>query len=121
MIFYKQIISICTGVVLLSLCACTYEQIEDLVPEDLSFEAHVEPLFDNKCASCHYTSGRTEPDLSTGHSYEALVSGAYVVPYDADNSTVVSKIESGHPATNPMSYGETAIVRQWINDGAIEN
>ena len=60
---------------------CTYNWIlpeEDVDPnpdgEPISYATQVQPIFDNKCVSCHNTGG-TAPDLTTGKSYNQVVPG----------------------------------------------
>ena len=85
-----------------------------------TFETYVGPLFAVKCTGCHgdlATGGLnmlTYADLMKGSS-----NGAIVLPGDSANS-ILFQIQSagGHFAN--LTAEELAIVRQWIDEGALE-
>ena len=83
-------------------------------------------IFTPACASCH---GGGSPsaglDLQAGQSYSNLVNvpastepGTRVIPYDPDNSVLVTFLEGGH-RNRPQS--EIDLIRGWITAGAQNN
>ena len=95
---------------------------DDVVVEDVSYEFDIQPLWNQDCASCH--NGTIPPDLRSGSSWSALQDG-WVVPGDADNSTLYkSLIGVGAelmPPGNPWPSSRINLVRDWINQGALDN
>ena len=89
--------------------------------EPVSYSKQIQPIFTNKCVSCHNTGG-TSPDLSTGKSY------AQVVPAQVNLTTPA---ESGiytfpAPSTSVHSWkkysaNEATLVLIWIQEGAKNN
>ncbi|MEM8734609.1 MAG: c-type cytochrome domain-containing protein, partial [Planctomycetota bacterium] len=84
-----------------------------------SLEQQVYDIFNDDCGSCH---GSTNPkaDLNMLRTSE-LVDGGYVVPKDAEASSVWERIAvtrdmpDGAP---PLSEEKLAIIRKWIDEGA---
>lgn len=95
------------------------------VPSEVSFSADVLPVLKASCIRCHGTS-RQSGDLVL-NSYETLMAGAggvsIVVPNEADASELVRVIVTGEMPKNdtPLSEVEIQIIRQWINQGALDN
>jgi len=80
----------------------------------------INPVFQQKCVSCHGISALGGLNLST---YEAAFmggqSGAVIVPGDAAGSLLVIKQQAGgHPGQ--LSSEEIALIMDWINSGALE-
>lgn len=118
-------------ILLLSLSSCYYDE-EVVIPEveldpdvEISFAADIEPLFsqDGKdCTACHNTGG-TNPDLTEGNAYNALVPD-YVQAGEADNSELfLNAPGKNHPIelNFELSANELALIEAWINNGAENN
>jgi hypothetical protein len=74
-------------------------------------------VFDMKCTSCH--SGATPSagyDLST---YDGVMSGGRVIPYEPQNSLLLQKMKDGSmPPGGGLSSNDIAAVEEWILSGA---
>ena len=93
----------------------------------VSFSADIDPIFAaNSCAGCHGGSGglvlTSHTDLMTGGN-----SGVVVISGDADNSILYKKI-SGDTAGERMPLGGSKLdqelidkIKDWINEGALDN
>lgn len=114
------------GSIILMFQSCYYDEILDIevpVPDVVSFENDLQPIFNARCVSCH--SGNTAPDLRGGQSYTALLNG-YVVPGDAAASNLYKSLLNldGVPLMPPagaLSTYDINLVQAWINDGALDN
>ncbi len=102
-----------------------YEEINDGngsgTNEDVSYANDIVPLW-GQCVGCH--QGNTPPDLSD-NSYGNLLNG-YVVAGDAENSVLyMSLLGTGGISLMPpgSSWPQTKInlVKDWINQGALDN
>ena len=94
----------------------------------ISFKFRVLPVLTNYgCTGCHGGSGGlfvgTVAQLLTGGSH-----GAAVVAFNSGNSNLVKKLVSPPPFGSRMPLGGAAlpadtisVIRQWIDEGAIDN
>lgn len=85
----------------------------------LTWDGYVGPLLASKCVACHGVLGglslASYADLQKGSQ-----SGPVVVPGDAANSLLVTKIEGGaHPGQ--LSDDELGKLKDWIDAGAPES
>jgi nitrate/TMAO reductase-like tetraheme cytochrome c subunit len=98
----------------------TPEATPALVVGNPTFDANIEPIFIAECTMCHNTSTLTAGlDLSNyGGVMRGGKDGAIVVPGDSINSLLV-KIQSASHFHNVTS-SELALLKQWINAGALE-
>ena len=93
-------------------------------PGPVSYQDDVQPIFDNSCTVCHGSSGGLSLD-----SYADLMaggnSGDAVVAEDADNSLLVQVIEGTvtpqMPPGGSLSDSDISTIREWIDDGALDN
>ena len=89
-------------------------------PVLVSYQNDVAPLW-SQCVACH--NGNEPPDLQN-NSYDNLLNG-FVVPNDADASVLYkSLLGDGAPLMPPGGqWPDTKInlVRDWINQGALDN
>lgn len=111
----------------LLMVSCEYEFIEIPTPappnpeDTISFSAEIVPIFsDQGCnvSNCH--GGIKEPDLRAENAHESIHNG-FVVPFEPDQSTIFTK-----PAPDGTHYGkytaeQSALVQQWIEQGALDN
>ena len=104
------------------LLSCTYKHIQ---PEgsgllEVNYTQNVLPVFENKCASCHHTSG-VSPLLMGPNSYNSIISGGYINTSSAKDSKLIIKINGGHPQPGALSSIEEQTLLQWIEEGANNN
>ena len=100
-----------------------YEEVEDNSPvEDVSYQADILPLW-GQCVGCH--NGSEPPNLEDMVSYDELLNG-YVVPGDADASILYKSLlgidgVSLMPPGSQWPNAKINAVRDWINQGALNN
>lgn len=96
--------------------------------EKITFDDHVKPLLRQRCASCHNTSKKSG-DLDVT-SFTALMagggSGSAVTPGDVSSSYLFALVnhdeEPYMPPDSPrIPDEEVAMLRGWIEQGALEN
>ncbi len=107
----------------------------------VSFAATIQPIFTNSCAkaNCHVGPVPTgNMNLAAGQAYNQIVnvpaSGLggqiRVIPNNANNSYLIRKLEGGPnivggqmPADGPpfLSAPTIQLIRDWINQGAMNN
>lgn len=101
------------------------------------FAADIQPIFTASCATsgCHAGAGAAGLVLSAGQSYAAIVSvnstqepaRMRVSPGDAANSYLVVKLENRQtvggrmPPSGPLAAASIQNIKNWINQGAINN
>ena len=112
-------------VVGLGLPSCTYytnEFVDIQVPQDLSFDGDIIPMFESSCnnAGCH--SGTIPPDLRAESAYDELIDGEYVTDFTtAENNLLYQKIADGGSMEAFASDTLRAYIKAWIEDGAQNN
>jgi len=102
-----------------------YEAPVGPLPETVSYQSDIQPLWNESCISCH-KPGQTAPDLTAANSYSALTANSkYVVPGSAATSklhkSLVGDGASIMPTSGKWSDAKIALVDKWINDGALNN
>ena len=106
------------------LASCTYHtnDYDPLdVPDNVSFEADIIPIFEARCndAGCH--SGAIPPDLQREVAYKNLINGGYVTDTDvAENNILYQKIDGGSMEVYADDL-ERAYIKKWIEEGALDN
>ena len=102
-------------------------------PQVVSFTGQVQPIFNANCTGCHGTNGGLT--LTAGVSYSQLyhvpassscTSLHRVFPNDANNSVLYLKVVgstcgSRMPQGGSLSITEINLIRDWINQGALNN
>lgn len=92
--------------------------------DSIDFNRDIRPILSNHCFQCHGSDeGTREADLRLDMRDAAI--GA-LVPGDVENSEVVARVESLDPdlrmppdsANKPLSKTQTALLKQWIAEGA---
>ncbi|MBE7436024.1 MAG: hypothetical protein HS100_19060 [Anaerolineales bacterium] len=89
------------------------------------FASSVYPIFEAKCIKCHGVE-QVKEGLSM-LSYDELMAGSFngpvVLPGNADGSLLVDLIARGKmPNRGPkVTEGELQIIKDWINQGALNN
>ena len=106
--------------------SCYYDEVLEMpelpIPEDVSFQSDIQPIFTSSCATCH--DQNRDPDLRDGNAFAALMAGNYIVVGNADNSELFNKLPGiGHPVDVGFNLGadDIALIRAWINEGAKNN
>jgi hypothetical protein len=117
-LFYPAI-----ALMLLLFASCEYEKREELdlgsLPEIVSFQDDIIPLFGEKCTRCH--DGSTTPDLRAENAYFDLSSGNYLDTEVPEESYLYKKISgSGSMAIYASDY-DRALILKWIEQGAPDN
>ena len=116
-------------IVSLTVTSCYYDEIPfeavAPLPETVSYQSDIQPLWDQSCISCH-KPGATAPDLTAANSYSALTANSkYVIPGNAAGSklhkSLVADGTSIMPTSGKWSDAKIALVDKWINDGALNN
>ena len=98
-----------------------------VVPEIVSYQMDVQPLFDSSCTSCHGNKGKLS--LSTyQNTMKGGESGSVIIPNNGTESLLVKKLNgtaSGQamPPDSRYKWNETkiALVTKWIDQGAKNN
>ena len=120
---YKYINGIMLICIIVFVSSCEYEKTEPLNPDDLpeavSLNEHIQPVFDANCVKCH--GGSTAPDLRVENAYFDLISGNYIDSENPENSYLYQKI-SGNGSMAPYADDyERALILKWIEQGAADN
>lgn len=104
-----------------TISACEQETIVIEAPDAVSFEADVQPIFNNSCVSCH---GEVNPagglTLTEGLSYASLQENNCITPGDTSNyanSKLFIKMSSSHGGFSDES--KMIIIRTWVQQGAL--
>ncbi len=111
--------------------SCKYNfivPIEEEVPVDtipgeqpVSFATQIQPIFTNKCISCHKAGG-TAPNLVAGSSYNQIVPAHVNLsnPEESDIYVYPSPATSKH-TWKKYNSSEANLVLKWIKEGAKNN
>lgn len=112
-------------VLFMMLYSCYYDVVsDDSDPEGvISFSQDIQPIFDSHCISCH-PSISPNPDLTEGNSYNSINNGIYIIPEEPETSLLYQRM-LGNPGIMPpsgrLSDPDIALVRVWIEQGALNN
>ncbi|MDX1685495.1 MAG: hypothetical protein R3275_09675 [Saprospiraceae bacterium] len=125
----KQIIRLCAVFFLaIGIQSCYYDNPPELLPfdcEDVSYSTHVQPIFNNSCATngCH--DGTTPPDLRSESSLNELRSQGYINLVTPEESVLYKTVdfqENPMPPGGPkLSQTNIDIILCWIEAGARNN
>lgn len=107
------------------LASCTYhtndyDPLE--VPDDVSFDADIIPIFEAGCndAGCH--NGSIAPDLRRDEAYNSLIRGGYVTDVSAaENNILYQVIDDGGSMYVYATDLDRAYIKKWIEEGALNN
>ena len=124
----KLIAAVFSGLVYSLLGIASVGLAADAPKGKVTFQDQVSPIFRNRCGSCH------NPDKQKGglnlDNFGAMMqgggSGKVVEPGDPDNSKLLLVVTHEEepkmpPASAKIPDGEIAVIRQWIEGGALEN
>jgi len=115
-----------SGILLTMLTACEYDFIVPPPPtppgDTTSFSLKIQPFFNTKCNSCHATRN---PILTTGNSYNSIISGSYVIAGNPNTSELYLVCKPAGSGGIDMSMytspEELILIYNWIKEGAKNN
>ena len=107
------------------LASCTYytnDYNPAEVPDGVSFETNVIPIFEAGCIASGCHNGAIKPDLRSDVAYKALIKGGYVTDVAvAENNSLYQKIADGGSMNAYATDLDRAYIKKWIEEGALEN
>jgi hypothetical protein len=115
-LFYLIFAAMLTGILLFGSCEKVVYPIPEL-PDTVSYSLDVQPIFDNKCVTCH--NGGRNPDLRPGNSYSSLTDNGYVDTDNPEESKLIKKLYTTHDAR--ATETEKQLILLWIQEGAKDN
>ena len=98
---------------------------ETITYENISFANDVQPILERRCTKCH--GGEFPSEGLNMESYESLMAGSQngqvLIAGDSGNSLIFQKISSGEmPKRGPhLTAEQIAPIKQWIDEGALNN
>jgi len=118
----KKLFNLFSVLLVLSvLVACEYAKI---VPDNPSpstpvlYGTEIQPIFTKGC-TCH-KSGGPLPNLAAGASYQSLIDNKMVIAGDAANSILYQEVSTGG-MSGFTDASQAALIKNWINQGALNN
>jgi len=120
-----KLLSPFTTAVVVVCCLAATGMAED---EKITFDDHIKPMLVRRCSTCH-NGDRTEADLDVT-SFITLMqgggSGEVIAPFAAEESYLVSLVTHEDspempPGGNKIPDAEIELLRQWVDQGALEN
>lgn len=93
--------------------------------ENVSFSSDIYPLVERRCIKCH--GGEFPSEGLNLESYEGLIAGSQngqvIIAGDSSNSLLFEKIENGEMPKrgSDLTAEQIELIRQWINEGALNN
>ncbi|MGV6850797.1 MAG: Ig-like domain-containing protein [bacterium] len=107
------------------------------VTQNVDFQSQIQPIFDQNCANCHTNGGNNGGlKLDSGQSFNNLVNVSAlnapalnrVTPSNLSTSFLFQKVNcnqpdggSRMPLGGQLSAANQAMIRDWINQGALES
>ncbi|MDG2266877.1 MAG: hypothetical protein P8L91_07835 [Candidatus Marinimicrobia bacterium] len=93
----------------------------------VDYNSDIQPIFNNKCISCHIDGGTYFGGLDLSSYSEVMEggnSGNTIVPFDHENSLLWQYVNSGYmPAygsgVDPLTADQINLIAQWIDEGAL--
>ncbi len=90
--------------------------------DTISFNEEIIPIFNEQScnvSSCH--GGTRQPDLRENNAYNSISSG-FVTPFEPNDSPIYTKASpSGNSTWLNIPREQSALVKQWIEQGALDN
>ena len=92
-----------------------------LIPTVITWDGNIGPLFELNCGECHIQDDNGRLNLST-YEYAMIGgrNGAAFTAGDSANSLMVIKFESGDHTDFMLSPEDLALVKAWLDAGALE-
>ena len=107
--------------------SCYYDEElpedDKILPTNVSFSQDVQPIFNINCVSCH--GGNQAPNLTSDQSFNELMEGNYVIPFNSENSELMKSLLGDNVAIMPpsgsLNQSDIDKISQWIDEGALDN
>jgi hypothetical protein len=122
----KFAVVICASLALLNSCEYDIVVPEKFVPPPpgdttvvISFSTDIQPIFNSKCVGCHPSVYK--PDLTAANSYNALMSGNYVIAGNPLGSKLYTKCQPGGSMATYCSSEQLDLISRWIYADAKNN
>jgi len=116
-------IAICIAII--SLTSCEYDKTPiEPVPEVVSFQIDVQPIFDSDCIVCHNGGFIAPSDFRAEVSYAEIKNKFLVVPGSLEASNLYQRLIGNAnimPQSGPISQAKIDIIGEWILQGALNN
>ena len=117
-LFYLLFAAVLTGILLFGSCEkVVFPQVEIELPDTVSYSLNIQPIFDDKCVTCH--NGGRDPDLRPENSHVSLISGGYINIVEPEESELMKKLYGSHDSR--ATEGEKQLILAWIDEGAKNN
>ena len=107
-------------------CEKDYHYIAPPPTQPISLSNDLQPIFNTRCTSCH--DGSLDPDLRDGFSHNSLWVTGDIDTANAVNSVLYVRVTRPSSASGAMPPGgpslssqETAMILNWIEEGAHNN
>ena len=112
--------TMCALVALLS-CFSVIAADKKLSPEKRQ-ALEVRRILGEYCGQCHGTGGARANKMLI--DYDDLIERKHVVPKNPEDSKLYTRIKDAEmppsESSNPVPVGELAVIKKWIEDGAVE-
>ncbi len=118
--------SYCCIILMLASCLLSGCYFDVIIEEEveantiISFSEDINPVFKSSCVSCH-DGIISYPNLTSANAYESLLSGNFINTDNAENSTLIQKLNDNHPFDGSVTNTELQKIILWINQGALDN
>ena len=119
----KKVLAFSMFIGLLWLISCeksTFEPPTVDPGKQVSFQNDVQPLFTSKCIGCHGT-GKNQPTLQEGSSYNSLTQGGYVNTAKPEQSRIYVQITTNAGHKSILNDLQKQTILAWIKQGAKNN
>ena len=124
---YTQIAMLLATSMLVTSCYydSIYEEVDTTETPNVSYQEDITPIWNLHCISCH--DGATIPlNLLNGESYDELLNGGYILPGNAGESDLYKSLLGidglvQMPPETVLPASTINLVRDWINQGALNN
>lgn len=98
-----------------------YVEPDISLPDTVYYSVDIQPFWDGSCVNNCHNGGGIPLDLSSGGSYDAIVSGNYVNLSAPTESKLYTKLVKGGSMEQYSTPANTAMVLKWIEQGALNN
>ena len=105
--------------------SCYYDnppEVAPIDPDDISFQAHIVPIFQKSCSTSNCHDGTVSPNLTSEVAWRELQSGGYInlaIPRESILYKSVAFIESPMPPGGPqLSDLDQLLILTWIQKGS---
>ena len=107
---------------------CVGQSVQLRAQEKVTFDDHVKPLFQRRCANCHNSEKQSGGLDLTNYTnmMQGGGSGGSIDPGDAGSSYLYMLVTHEEtpvmpPGGNKIPEQEISLIEAWINGGALEN